>query len=98
MDITLPESHTFEHDEDRNIDDFNAEQYSLEEWFMLTEYFDKGSVQVTVCGDTAVFNIHQMGVNVKSTQMSLPMGSLDLSQSEAKPHFSRKPRVLRQDK
>ena len=98
MAITLQESHTFEHDEDRDLTDFNSEQYTLEEWFMLSEYFDQGSVQVTVCGDTAVFDIHQMGVNVKSTQMSLPKGCLDFSESELKPVFSRKSRSKTLDK
>jgi len=83
---------------ERSLDDFDSEQYSLAEWFMLSEYFDKGSVEVTILGDAVNFNIHSMGVNVKSIQMPLPKGSLDFSDSEMEMKFSRKSRSKSQDK
>ena len=99
MDITLQTLSIFDYDEDdRRLDDFNTGSYSLEEWFMLSEYFDKGSVKVTVLPDGIDFSVQQLGVTVKSTQLSLGKGSLDFSDSEMQPSFSRKPRKKRQDK
>ncbi len=83
---------------DRSLGDFDPEQYTLEEWFMLSEYFDKGSVEVTVLGDAVNFDIHSMGINVKSIQMSLPKGCLDFSDSEMMLTFSRKSRAKSQSK
>ena len=83
---------------DRSLTDFDENQYSLEEWFMLSEYFDRGSVEVTILGDAVNFDIHSMGVNVKSIQMLLPKGSLDFSDSEMEMKFSRKSRSKSRDK
>ena len=82
----------------RSLGDFDPDQYTLEEWFMLSEYFDEGSVEVTILGDAVNFDIHSMGINVKSIQMSLPKGCLDFSDSEMMMKFSRKSRAKSQNK
>ena len=97
MGTTLQISHTFD-EEDRDLEDFDSDQYSLEEWFMLSEYFDKGSVEVTVIGDMVNFDIQQLGVNVRSVQTPYPKGNLDCTESDDKLVFSRKPRAKSQDK
>jgi len=98
MGIILQISDTYSDEAERSLEDFDADQYSLEEWFMLTEYFDKGSVTVTVVGDAANFDIQQLGVNVRSVQIPYPKGNLDCTESDGKLVFSRKSRSKSQGK